>query len=390
MTSNTGQVLTSMSEIVLNDNQSDKFDALPLLEEAFQLFEKCLDVQQGQLTLQNETVTAVFNIPETSPLPMDPKPGDGLVGGRAAEDEQWASIVEPLTSNVLVDTIIAEIQCLISMLSIPYIPDASFVMKIDSLARLVLRRADSIIQQIQTESTLVIDPVTVPLARGNYKAAFADASFRAGQLSMYDYFTTITTAYDFSVESSPQVLCDLAEAYLNFATTISAALEGFLPQSQRPEPDFPLASTRWKSISGALDALTKASKFPSTDTNELTLSLSAIHARRADCELLRARLAEPSNGSHGPAAKSLLVLRKNAETYYRGAAKMAITETGHENVDLNVREAVCAALNGNTQVWKDLYVRSANVVQKVVVEMREEFLIDEDIQHSLERVLSES
>ena len=68
-------------------------------------------------------------------------------------------------------------------------------------------------------------------------------------------------------------------------------------------------------------ALSTADANPTPDLNR-----AEINGQRADTELRRVRLSEPDQGAFSPAVQNRQQLLKNAETYYRGAARLAAAE----------------------------------------------------------------
>lgn len=98
---------------------------------------------------------------------------------------------------------------------------------------------------------------------------------------------------------------------------------------------------RWKHLTRALDSLTAASKLPSAK------NLPRIHFRRGDCEMHRRSLGSAPS-AYDIAVKSAPTLLKNAEIFYRGAAKVANVEATHEEeVEASTKEAVVAGLSGS-------------------------------------------
>jgi hypothetical protein len=111
--SNTAQVLTSLVEEATEAGNpaSSSIDLLPALEEALELFQRCLAVQEYQYTEFNAQAEAL----------SEPDPDDGGVTLSEApsatspeppQDDRWASIVEPVTNDTLLDTLIAQLETL--------------------------------------------------------------------------------------------------------------------------------------------------------------------------------------------------------------------------------------------------------------------------------------
>ena len=86
-------------------------DLLPALEEALELFQRCLAVQEYQYTEFNAQAEAL----------SEPDPDDGgatlseapsATSSEPPQDDRWASIVEPVTNDTLLDTLIAQLETL--------------------------------------------------------------------------------------------------------------------------------------------------------------------------------------------------------------------------------------------------------------------------------------
>lgn len=109
--SNTAQVLTSLAQAIDNTN-----DPLPLLEEAIELFQRCLTLQEYYHTeyldrLDNSDPTK--NPAENTPVHADTPPSREA----SLEAERWATIVEPVTVDTLLDTILAQLETLTTLAS---------------------------------------------------------------------------------------------------------------------------------------------------------------------------------------------------------------------------------------------------------------------------------
>tara|TARA_R110002060_G_scaffold34397_2_gene45274 strand:+ start:883 stop:1416 length:534 start_codon:yes stop_codon:yes gene_type:complete len=127
--SNTAQILTSLTE-KLSESSTDG-STLQLIEEALRLFQLCLEVQEkqaqesaAQAQLAESMMSDTGNEPSTqfSQVTNDSEDGGISLSGESsmdvddgkepAQDERWASIVEPVNNDVLLDTVLAQLETL--------------------------------------------------------------------------------------------------------------------------------------------------------------------------------------------------------------------------------------------------------------------------------------
>ena len=261
-------------------------------------------------------------------------------------EEQWASIVEPVTKSTLLDTCTAQMQALTSL--IPLISGSHDALhELETASRVLFDKAfASVTEELSSVISYHSD-------RAKLIIALAKASYRASLITLQQYSDALTSSYSFpGFESSASVLCDFAEVAVDFS---SSAVEAKHDHAS-------VASLCWKHLSDALTALAKAVKLPDA------IDLSFIHGRRADIELLRVRLAE-SPMLFQQAVNNKTTLLKNAEVFYRGAAKLA-GASGDLAVEREMkgREAVVKATQENSQA-------NLGGLEDVVNDMREEGLL---------------
>jgi hypothetical protein len=123
--SNTAQILVSLTEKLAESPSGPA--PLHLIEEALRLFQKCLEVQEKQAkdsAAQSQEAQSMFDTEHNSGDVSDTEEGGVAItedtsmdidGGEPAQDERWASIIEPVTNSVLLDTILAQLETLTTM-----------------------------------------------------------------------------------------------------------------------------------------------------------------------------------------------------------------------------------------------------------------------------------
>lgn len=354
LASNTAQLLTSFVEAAteLGYPLSSQIDGLRRLHEALELFQRCLSLQEYQLTQsENDHVS-----PTEWSCVNDDSENDTTSG------EAWVTVLEPVTHGSLVDTMVAQLDTLTTTCSLVIPQESSDLEWIEKNYRMLKEKLTYLQDTERVQE--------VCLANAKFLATFADASFRHGQLDILEYERELAAAFDASpnLTNHPQGLCDQADAEITFNTSIRVSLQS---RTQLSEPDTTrLNEMRWGHITKALDNLTTASKSPNADN-----TLSRIHLRRGDCELLRYRLGQGPR-AYGIAAKSAPTLLKNAEIYYRGAAGFAMhAGVNEEEWEALIKEAVTASLSGNSVKLQALSKAKEKAVLEIVTEMQEERLL---------------
>ncbi|KAL8733862.1 MAG: hypothetical protein Q9166_001850 [cf. Caloplaca sp. 2 TL-2023] len=375
-TSNTGQVLTSIAELISEarggSHLATSADPLHLFREALEFFQRCLSLQEYQLSqLEAESNASGQQSMEAdertvNPTNTDISNSDALLNEPPGEDT-WATITEPVTSHALMDTLLAQAETMTSicgLLSGQRVDDPSPIEQYfqDSLREKIIVTLEKTGRQRE-----------VALARAKLRCALADANFSVAKFDIHTYEYELAGAYEefADVGHDPQAFCDRADAEIVFNANMQRASMQLIENLS--ENSAKLNVIRWKHLTRALDYLTIASKLPNAK------NLPRIHLRRGDCELLRRQLgAAPT--SYDIALKSSSTLLKNAEIYYRGAAKLAKAEAAaEEDMEALIKEAVVAALMGDSGKLRERLNNDRIRVQEIVEDMREECLIsDED------------
>ncbi|KAH8595952.1 hypothetical protein B0O99DRAFT_686466 [Bisporella sp. PMI_857] len=322
---NTAQVLTSLVE-TLTEDRTNIHDPLPLLEEALELFQRCLTLQEFNYT---ESLAQQEAASEDPPV-EEPDPEQGgvsLVSNIPApvEQEQWAAIVEPVTNDTLLDTLLAQLQCLTTFSSLlPADPRKGLVWIEEYSAPLLNTKLPAYVTNTGRETE-------AGLTRANFLSNIADANFRAQSIEISTYLHTLNEAFSsLDLNANPEGLVNKAEALLSYNSSVRVIYGG--------QPNKEIFDSRWKAISSALESLTSASKLPTAE------NLSKIHLLRGDSELLRYQLGREG---YNLAIKSSSVLTKNAEKFYRGAAALArVSGAIKDLAEADVKEALTLALNG--------------------------------------------
>ena len=344
--------------------QSNKHEALRQLQEALKLFQHCLDLQESQFARaeheqQINVETSTLDHGEISrSVPSSPTSG-------ASIQEQWASIVEPITKDTLLDTCIAQIETLTDICGLITSQDRDEgLLWIEEYLQSILNSKLALYEEGGDRKT------EISLVKANLTCAYADASFRTGRHDLPTYEQELGSAFDPALDLSgcPRGLCDRAEALLTFNSSVRAAA-GVVELQERNTAY--LNQIQWKHLSSALVDLKAASVLAEAQ------NLPRIHMRRGDCELLRFRLGEAPS-LYLPAQANATMLLKNAGVYYRGAASAAMAEkSSREELEALVKDAVVAMLEGDIEkTWR---LSEKQGTEQIWEDMLEEGLIDERV-----------
>lgn len=329
--SNTAQVLTSIAEITSETRNVDNYDNLSLLEEAIELFQRCLTLQEYQYT---ESQAQAEFVPTSESPQEDPDSEEGGVSlsnindTQPPRDDRWAMIVEPVTNDTLLDTLIAQLQTLTTLCGLVNVDAGRGLAWIEEYSTPLIE------QKLQTYLQGTADrEQEAGLAKANFVSALTDANFRVQRIDIGTFERVLKDAYSsLELEDHPEGLCDKAEAFISYNSSLRLNCEA--------AQSLMASVSRWKVLSAALDYLTKASKLPSAD------NLPKIHILRGDVELLRFQLGQqPSN--YNVAFENGTVLAKNAEKFYRGAGVLARSEGLRKELEeAGVKEALAMSMYG--------------------------------------------
>ncbi|KAJ6085983.1 Tetratricopeptide-like helical [Penicillium sp. IBT 16267x] len=365
---NSGQVLNSLAEILSDSKhpgEEQLMQASTYLQEAIELFQRCLVLQEMKYTEMQEQIEEMQSVdpetqvPEPASQPEQPQPGQA--DSNDDPQEQWAAIVEPVTKNTLVDTAVAQINTLTTLCNLlTFNPDAGGVGWVQEYSSgLIQTRLPAYVEGSDRQ-------YEAALARGKFICAMHEVLYRGGHTDVQTYRQEVGQAFgpDLDVSEDPEGLCSKAEAL----TSMNGAFADVPPYE--PEVLKNSLNIRWQSLSVALDALTAASKLPSAE------NLPNIHLARGDVEMHRWRLGtEPWN--HAISQQNGAMLVRNAQTYYRGAAALARRDGAvEEERDGSYKEAIAAALEGDKSKLDQLKASGLEKLIGVAQDMVEDGLVE--------------
>ena len=361
--SNTAQLLTSFVEALTENRDLPDWDsklATPYLQEALELFQRCLSLQEFKYTQALENPSQNIG----SPVPSSEAPTAESIDSSTDPDEEeiWASIEEPVTKQTLVDTVIAQLETLTLLSSLGSSNSHDGLAWMEEYHR----------NTLQSKARAYIESPTqqreVALATAKFVCSLSDAAFRSDHIDLPTYERELNAAFAMEklpLSNDPQGLCDKADAELAFVTSVC------LSAPQTSEVDLAhMGSICWKHTTRALGSLTDAAQVPGA------LNEARVHIRRGDCEMLRLRLGDqPLN--YELAIKSGSTLLKNAEIHYRHAKSLPEKDGEIEKAraEAEAKEAIALFLAGDINKLRTLLKTKLALVQSTQREMVEEGLL---------------
>lgn len=368
---NTAGVLTSIAEETAKDASLSDAKALNLLEEALELQSKCLAIQEHMFVDsqdQQRAMMEAFQYTQSDSVEQkdaEPQPVDT---DAEQPEEQWASVVEPVTNETLIDTIEAQLATLTTLCSIlcsspGSTPASSLAWVEEYSSKLLNTKIPAYLEGAQGRSH------DVALVKANFLSVLIEAAFRFGRLDAQTYKRerdAVFAAPDLAMPSNPASLLANATSLIGFS---SALAETMLVDVA------PLSSMRWNALSAAIADLTKAAKLADIPAEDLVKT----HILRGDASMLQYQLSKPSV-AYQMAVLNAASLVKNAEVFYRNASKL--TKDLDERNEVTLKEFLAVLIQdkqkgtGNIQALAT--ERGPEWITTQVDDMMAERLFDED------------
>ncbi|KAI2642924.1 hypothetical protein GGS21DRAFT_198894 [Xylaria nigripes] len=320
---NMAQVLTSMAEIIAEDNQADDSEALECIEQALELQSRCFELQQAAFAKNRvEFEQAMRESAEN----QEPLIGSGKEPAYESQsldqEEQWVSIEEPVTADTLLETIIAQIEALSAFCSIlssslassPELGHASATTLswIDSYSTKLLAQ---ILPALIDENKEVLEPrlADVMLPRAVFTSNYLELSLRLSVIDVEKYKQELDSAFSNSGlnAASEEVLMASGRALISFNSVLTDLAT---TSTSNPESH---AALRWKILLQAQSRFSSVASIPNVDKH----TVATTHLIRGDTSLLLQILAY-SPVAHPQARDTTHQLLKHAGVYYRNASKI--------------------------------------------------------------------
>lgn len=220
--SNTGQVLTSLGELISEDGYRYRdaaiADPLELFKEALGFFQQCLTLQETHV-LQSDSARQQSTI-EADRYPIDDASKDSFEDSHSishtSNEDTWATVMEPITDQAVMDTLLAQAETLTSICGLSGVQEINDVNAIDQYNRM------NLCDKLLGFASRTGRHHEAALAIAKYRCALADYKFNATALDIPTYEYEIADAYGNFPDSDPdpQVMCDRADAEIVFAASL--------------------------------------------------------------------------------------------------------------------------------------------------------------------------
>lgn len=353
---NTAQVLTTIAEYIAKDDATPDTAALPYLEEALERQNRCLDIQHTKFAdSQNIHEAAVNqNMDDDDDDIQDEDGGAKLDANTTSvyeeqtqeQQEQWFSIIEPVTANTLVDTVLSQLGTLTTLCTI-----LTSSLTATSSDQLPISPAwiesysnnltTSILPSLMSDSanTEQLSPRISEVHRTQsiFTASLFDLAFHTQSINSETYLTNLTTTFSRPGIDPREIDPETQIAYARALMTLNSSIAESTAASSLPvasssssspssisSPTASTASSRWTILTRTTTLLTTTSQHSqlksSNDPTNRHL-LATTHLLRGDIALLMSTLANQPY-FHPQAVSNKPQLLKNAEVFYRNAGKL--------------------------------------------------------------------
>jgi hypothetical protein len=360
---NAAQVLTSLAEASLEYGAQGtaKVPARALLEEAVDIFTKCLESQQREYEQMQAEIAKAQASGEYQEaweggggggVALDTADAEDDAGETSSETAgDWATVEEPLTPETILETCTAQLGALTTLLGLydpsdvaniekkAYDGKETATAKIPALINLIdTTPSVQVKDELKAGPTLslgasaVEEVTTTPkddaiLATANFEATIAEVAYRSGSSESTQYAQTIEQIFS-KIASGAQVPSGSELAVANIRSSYADALidlASALADGTQYAPSSPTFATdteiQWTALTQAQTLLTQLASAPYTAVLSAS-RLADIFLARGDTDLFRFRItlfdiAKPAW------VKSRSVLVGNSGVFYRGARTYA-------------------------------------------------------------------
>ncbi|KAI0007862.1 hypothetical protein F4779DRAFT_590003 [Xylariaceae sp. FL0662B] len=306
---NTSQVLTTIAEVMASDDDDAK--AIKMLREALDLQGKCLDIQEQKYREFLEQEQLAHNHGEHGEADsVEATDAQSRPESQNADDDgEWFNVVEPVTHDTLIDTVLAELGTLTTLCGI--LASSPEVAPPDTLSW-VEELSANLLQKVKTFSDDKPERLQeIALTRANLVSALLEAGYVSGKIDAETYKRERDAAFsvaELRLQSSAEALIANARSLMTFNSALADS------QSDNAQSN---STLRWNSLTESISHLGVASSVDKvTREDEAT-----THLLRGDASFFMCDLALPPV-SHQTAMKNAPQNVKNAAVYYRNASRL--------------------------------------------------------------------
>lgn len=308
--------------------------ALDLLGEAVKLQNECLAIQDAQYTegLAMMERQEQENIAEGTAGEIDNASKQEPENAQIGSEDQWVTIVEPVTLDTLIDTALAQLAVLTTFCD---------VLVEHPHGAMLLPSVEKHWNALQEKLALLSDNLPkraqeIALARANFISGLLDVGCIHGCIDGAAYKRERDAAFavdSLRLETSVLALHANAQSLLSFDSTVAAIA---------PE-DKTMMTMRWNALTACISNMTAASNLKGANQEEaewIKNYTDELHHIRGDATMTLYTMGHPPT-SYPTAIAQGSQLLQFAEVHYRNAAKLAPLPRRDEN---EFRSQVAAGL----------------------------------------------
>ncbi|KAI8964255.1 hypothetical protein F5Y11DRAFT_100496 [Daldinia sp. FL1419] len=375
---NASQVLTSIAESIANDEDDEsartEAEAMKVLREALDLQTACLSLQEQkyQEFLEQERFANEQVEDSGEKEAVTSGPGAGSGAGTAEEDEEWFNVVEPVTSDTLLDTLLAQLATLTTFCSILGSSPGAAPPNTLAWAEDV---SSGLVEKVRAISRDQPDRLQeVALTRANLASAMLEAGYRSGKIDAETYsqeLNSVLTNVELHLNESVEGLMAKARSLLSFCSALAESENGDARSK---------STLRWNFLTASIASLKSASAIRGISQEDL----ETTHLLRGDASLYLYTMAFPP-ASHQTAINTASQNAKNAEVYYRNASRLSLGEDERDvaSIKLAVAQHLQAYSQGGTQIDISSLFNASPRGQEWVVAQLEDMLADNLVPQAL-------
>ncbi|KAK8074257.1 hypothetical protein PG994_005156 [Apiospora phragmitis] len=290
---NTSQILTSIAEEIANGDDVSDEEAFKALQEAMNLQQKCLNIQEAKLqeTLAQQKLAAEQPTSQETDMAGASASAEASTEQEASGEEyQDVTVIEPVTHEIC--------------FSGDFEP---------SMASGAEERSKEILSKLQILSKDQLEKLPeIALTKAAFSSALLEVGYRSGNLDAITYKAERDTAFsipELELEKSHEALVANARSLVSFSSALA--------EVQFTDAQY-LATLRWNALTEGIKSLKMASEVQGIDNDEKSIS----HMLRGDCSLQLHNLRYMP-WSHQSAATNAAQNLKNATVFYRNAKALS-------------------------------------------------------------------
>ncbi|KAK8070468.1 hypothetical protein PG997_010671 [Apiospora hydei] len=310
---NTSQILTSIAEEIANDDDVSDEEAFKALQEAMDLQQKCLSIQEVKLqeTLAQQTLAAEQPASQETEMAGTSASAEASTEQEASGEEyQDVTVIEPVTHEIVIDTLLVQLRTLTTFCNVrsasPETLNPAWLQGAEERSKEILSKLQ-ILSKDQTQKL-----PEIALTKAVFSSALLEVGYRSGNLDAATYKAERDMAFtipELGLENSHEALVANARSLI--------ALSSALSEIQFTDAQS-LATLRWNALTESIKTLKTASEVQGIDIDEKSIS----HMLRGDCSLQLHNLRYVP-WSHQSAATNAAQNLKNATVFYRNAKALS-------------------------------------------------------------------